>query len=147
MLTAAVRYYFRIEDRDEVSGIVLIAVVENDASVCQSIGRLIRSFGFTVVLFTSGEEFLHSSHLRNTSCLILDVEMPRMNGLQLQSRLAESGCGVPIIFITACQDEKVRARALTAGAVDFLKKPLSEDALLKGIRAALKLCDGDGLPR
>jgi FixJ family two-component response regulator len=109
-------------------------------------GRLIQSFGFAVVVFASAEEFLVSGHLRDTSCLILDVNMPRMNGLQLQAYLVQAGCLMPIIFITAYPDEKVQAQALQAGAECFLEKPFSDTALLNGIRRALRLDAADGLP-
>src|SRR5579863_7688410 len=121
-----------------MSEIPLVSVVDDDESVRRAMGRLIRSFGFTVVVFASGEELLVSGHLRDTSCLILDVHMPRMNGLQLQAYLVQAGCLMPIIFITAYVDEKVRAQALRAGAACFLEKPFSDAALLNGIRQALR---------
>ena len=116
----------------------LISVVDDDDSVRESLGGLIRSVGFAVKVFASAEEFLNSDHLRNTDCLILDVRMPGMNGLELQRQLAASYCKIPIIFITAHGDEEVRARALNGGAVDYLLKPFSEEALLNAIDAALK---------
>src|SRR5438876_553967 len=82
---------------------------------------------------------LKSSRLQEVSCLVLDVQLPGMSGLQLQSHLAERGYRIPIIFITASPNEGTRARALDAGAVDFLPKPFTEQALLKGIRSALGL--------
>jgi FixJ family two-component response regulator len=116
----------------------LISVVDDDDSVRESLGGLIRSVGFSVKVFASAEEFLNSDHLRNTDCLILDVRMPGMNGLELQRQLAASYCKIPIIFITAHGDEEVRSRALNGGAVDYLLKPFSEEALLNAIDAALK---------
>jgi FixJ family two-component response regulator len=116
----------------------LISVVDDDDSVRESLGGLIRSVGFAVKVFASAEEFLNSDHLRNTDCLILDVRMPGMNGLELQRQLAASYCKIPIIFITAHGDEEVRSRALNGGAVDYLLKPFSEEALLNAIDAALK---------
>jgi len=98
-----------------------------------------RSLDFTVELFRSAEEFLKSSRLQEVSCLVLDVQLPGMSGLQLQSHLAERGYRIPIIFITASPNEGIRARALDAGAVDFLPKPFTEQALLKRIRSALGL--------
>jgi FixJ family two-component response regulator len=127
--------------------IPLVSVVDDDESVRRAMERLIRSFGFTVVVFASAEELLVSGHLRDTSCLILDVHMPGMNGLQLQAYLLQAGCLMPIIFITAYADEKVRAQALRAGAACFLEKPFSDAALLNGIRQALRLDAADGLPR
>jgi FixJ family two-component response regulator len=116
----------------------LISVVDDDDSVRESLGGLIRSVGFAVKVFASAEEFLNSDHLRNTDCLILDVRMPGMNGLELQRQLAASYSKIPVIFITAHGDEEVRARALNGGAVDYLLKPFSEEALLNAIDAALK---------
>jgi FixJ family two-component response regulator len=124
----------------------VLSVVDDDASVRKATGRLIKSFGFTVEIFGSGEEFLLSGSLRVTSCLVLDLQMPGMSGLQLQSRLVAAGYRIPIIFITAYPDERTRAQALEAGAVDFLTKPFGEEALLSGIRSALKLSDGDARP-
>ena len=117
----------------------VLSLVEDDASVRQATARLIKSFGFTVEVFASGEEFLCFGSLRITSCLVLDVQMPGMSGLQLQSHLAAGGYRIPIIFITAHPDEEIRAQALEAGAVAFLPKPFGEEALLEGIRSALKL--------
>ncbi|HEY6765282.1 MAG TPA: response regulator [Candidatus Sulfotelmatobacter sp.] len=124
----------------------VLSLVDDDASVRKATGRLIKSFGFTVEVFASGEEFLCFGSLRITSCLVLDVQMPGMNGLQLQSHLAAAGYRIPIIFITAHPDEQIRAQALEAGAVAFLTKPFGEEALLKGIRSALKLAEGDTTP-
>ena len=131
----------------EISQISLVSVVDDDQSVRRATERLIRSFGFSVAVFSSAREFLLSSHVRDTACLILDQQMPHMNGLQLQSHLAQAGCRIPIIFITAYRDEWVRTRALRAGAVDFLEKPFSDDALLNGIRRALRPGGKEGLPR
>jgi FixJ family two-component response regulator len=130
-----------------MSEILFVSVVDDDESVRRSMGRLIRSFGFTVVVFPSAEQFLVSGHLRDTSCLILDVHLPRMNGLQLQAYLVQEGYLMPIIFVTAYPDERVRAQALQAGAECFLEKPFSEAALLNGIRRALRLDAADRLPR
>jgi FixJ family two-component response regulator len=116
----------------------LISVVDDDDSVRESLGGLIRSVGFAVKVFASAEEFLNSNNLRNTDCLILDVRMPGMNGLELQRQLAASYSKIPVIFITAHGDEEVRSRALNGGAVDYLLKPFSEEALLNAIDAALK---------
>ena len=127
-------------------GTRVLSVVDDDVSVRRATGRLIRSMGFMVEVFASGEEFLLSGRLHDTSCLVLDVQLPGMSGLELQSHLAGAGYRIPIIFITAYSDEWTRARALKAGAVDFLQKPFSEEALHNGIRSALKVSDGDGEP-
>jgi FixJ family two-component response regulator len=122
-----------------MSNLSLISVVDDDTSVRESLQCLIRSFGFVVEAFASAEEFLNSDHLPNTRCLILDMRMPGMNGLELQRRLAASHCEVPVIFITAHGDEAARSRALKNGAVDYLLKPFHEEALLHAIHAAMNL--------
>ena len=128
-----------IKPDGEMSEIRLVSVIDDDESLRRALERLIRSFGFPVVVFPSAHEFLLSDHVQDTACLILDMQMPRMNGLELQSHLAQAGCRIPIIFITAYSDQRVRARALQAGAVDFLQKPFSDDVLFNGIRRALKM--------
>jgi len=116
----------------------LISVVDDDDSVRESLRGLIRSVGFAVEVFASAEEFLSSDDLRNTDCLILDVRMPGMNGLDLQRQLGATDSQIPVVFITAHGDEEARSRALKDGAVDYLLKPFSEEALLNAIDAALK---------
>jgi FixJ family two-component response regulator len=120
-----------------MSAAPLISIVDDDDSLRNSLNNLIRSVGFRVQGFSSAEEFLDSNQLHNTECLILDVRMPGMNGLDLQRQLVTTNCGIPIIFITSHADGDARARALEAGAVDFLYKPFREEALLKAIDAAL----------
>jgi len=121
-----------------MANLPLISVVDDDDSVRESLRGLIRSVGFAVKVFASAEEFLNSDHLRNTDCLILDVRMPGMNGLELQRQLAATDRKIPVIFITAHGDDEVRSRALNGGAVDYLLKPFSEEVLLNAIDAALK---------
>jgi FixJ family two-component response regulator len=96
----------------------MLALVDDDASVRQAMGRLIRSFGFTVMVFASAEEFLRFGSLQDTSCLVLDMHMPGMSGLQLQSHLVAEGYRIPIIFITADPDE--RSRSGSAGVREWL---------------------------
>ena len=116
----------------------LISVVDDDESVRESIEGLMRSVGFAVNAFASAEEFLSSDHLSDTECLILDVRMPGMDGIELHRRLLASRREMPVIFITAHgSDEAARSRALANGAVDFLSKPLSEEELLSAVRKAL----------
>jgi FixJ family two-component response regulator len=119
----------------------LISVIDDDESVLRTTTRLIESFGFRAVAFESAENFLGSGHLNDTSCLIVDVHMPGTNGLQLQSQLAAAGCSIPIVFITAHDDNESRRRAMRAGAIAFLGKPFSDEQLLQCIRLAL---DGFG---
>ena len=120
-----------------MSNLSLISVVDDDASVRESLRCLIRSVGFAVEIFASAEEFLKSDHLHKTRCLILDVRMPGMNGLELQRRLAAGPHKIPVIFITAHGDAAARSQALKDGAVDYLFKPFREEALLDAIHAAL----------
>ena len=119
----------------------LISVVDDDEAVRRTTTFLIESFGFRAAAFESAESFLKSSELHITSCLILDVQMPGMNGLQLQSELATAGYGIPIIFITSYDDRESRGRALQAGAVAFLGKPFSDEQLLQTVRSALRRDD------
>jgi FixJ family two-component response regulator len=116
----------------------LISVVDDDESVRRTTTLLIESFGFRAAAFESAETFLRSGHLHDTSCLIVDVQMPGMDGLQLQSHLAAAGCGIPIIFITAYESKDSRQRAMQAGAAAFLGKPFSDEQLLQIIRSALR---------
>ena len=116
----------------------MISIIDDDDSVRESLRRLMRSVGFAVNVFASAEEFLDSDRLRNTGCLILDVRLPGMNGLELQRHLASSHSEIPIIFITSYEDDEVRARALNAGAVDYFLKPFNDEDLLDAIDAALK---------
>jgi FixJ family two-component response regulator len=115
----------------------LISIVDDDDSLRNSLNNLIRSVGFRVQGFPSAEAFLNANQFHDTACLILDVRMPGMNGLDLQRQLVASNCRIPIIFITSRGDGDARARALEAGAVDFLYKPFREEALLKAIDSAL----------
>ena len=116
---------------------VRISVVDDDVSMRQAIKGLLKSAGFHAEVFASAEEFLNSGRLGGTACLILDVRMPGMSGIELQERLIASGRMVPIIFITAHADEQERARALERGAVDCLQKPFTDDALLDAIAKAV----------
>ena len=115
----------------------LISIVDDDASVREALRGLLKSVGFTTEVFASAEEILSSGRLNGTSCLILDVRMPGMSGLELQERLIASGRAVPIVFITAHADDSERARAMERGAIDCLQKPFSEDALLDAISKAI----------
>jgi FixJ family two-component response regulator len=121
-----------------MSAASLISIVDDDDSLRNSLNNLIRSVGFGVQGFSSAEAFLSSNQLHDTACLILDVRMPGMSGLDLQRQLVATNCGIPIIFITSHGDDNARTRALEAGAVDFLYKPFREEALLNAIYKALK---------
>ena len=114
----------------------LIAIVDDDASVCEALESLLQSIGFRTASFTSARSFLDSSEFPDVSCVVLDVQMPNMDGLELQRHLAGTN-PIPIIFITAHRDEKTRERALRAGATSFLNKPFSDEALIDSLQAAL----------
>lgn len=114
-----------------------IAVVDDDESVRESLPDLLREFGFSARSFSSAQEFLGSGCADQIACLILDVAMPGMTGLELQTKLRDQGQRVPIIFITAHNDASVRPKALEHGAVECLFKPFSDAALLQAINAAL----------
>jgi len=116
---------------------IVVSIVDDDISVRRSTRRLLRSSGFRAEAFASAEEFLDSKSAAETACLILDLRMPGMNGLELQRRLAQNGNSVPIIFLSAHASEEDERSALHAGAVQFLRKPISKEALLSAIRDAL----------
>jgi FixJ family two-component response regulator len=122
----------------------LIAVVDDDEAIREAIQSLLRSVGLRAAVFASAEDFWHAGPLQATACLIVDVRMPRMSGLELQQRLAMADCPMPIIFITAHSDEATRARALRSGVVAFLAKPFSDEVLLRAVHAALQSSPGDG---
>jgi FixJ family two-component response regulator len=116
----------------------MISIVDDNDSVRESVRHLMRSVGFGVNVFASAEEFLDSDRLRYTDCLILDVRLPGMDGLELQRHLAATHSEIPIIFITAYEDDEVRARALNTGAVAYFLKPFDDEDLLNAIDVALK---------
>jgi FixJ family two-component response regulator len=124
--------------------ISLIGVVDDDESVRDALDSLVRSAGYRCAVFPSAEAFLDSGELDKTDCALLDVRMPGMNGLDLQSRLRQIRSSIPVIFITAHADEQTRERALQDGAIAFFGKPFNDDALLSSIQAALGSSDGKG---
>ena len=114
-----------------------IAIVDDDQEIRQAITTLVETVGLRAEGFSSAEEFLRSPQAQDSACLLLDVRMPGMSGLELQRQLVAAHCSIPIIFITAYADDHVRARALAAGAVAFLSKPCGEEELLRAIQTAL----------
>jgi FixJ family two-component response regulator len=124
----------------------MISIVDDDRSVREAASMLILSLGYTAETFASAEEFLESGRLCETKCLITDLQMPGMSGIELQSHLAAHGHGTPVIFVTAYPEESLRARALNAGAFGFLSKPFSEDALIACLDRALER-DGSASPQ
>ena len=117
----------------------LVSIVDDDVSVRRSTRRLLRCCGLRVEAFSSAEEFLQSGRVAETACLLLDVRMPGMDGLELQRRLGETHRPIPIIFLSARASEEEERRALLAGAACFLRKPVSKEALLNAIRTVLKI--------
>ena len=122
---------------DDISTSILVTVVDDDESVRDALKGFLHSVGFATEIFSSAEDLLGSDVLDKTSCLIVDVHMPVMTGLELQCRLGKSQIRIPMIFITARDDPLTRAQAVKAGAVDFLKKPFAAEALLNAIHAAV----------
>jgi FixJ family two-component response regulator len=116
----------------------LVAIVDDDDSMRNALNGLLKAVGFPAKSFASAEEFLKSGQQHQTSCLIADIRMPGMSGLELQAQLNADRCKIPIIFITAHGDEKMRMQALRAGAVEFLSKPFDEEILLESVRAAME---------
>jgi FixJ family two-component response regulator len=116
----------------------VISIVDDDMSVREALRGLVNAFGFDAAEFPSAVEFLRSGRVPDTSCLIADMQMPGMNGLELQAELVAKGRPIPIIFVTAFPDARTRALALGAGAVGFLGKPLDPEDLLAHIRSALR---------
>ena len=116
----------------------VVAIVDDDESVRIAMGGMVESFGYSYATFESADEFLKSATLPDTSCLILDVQMPGVTGLELHSALISEGRRIPTIFVTAFPDSRVRKRALQAGAVCLLSKPFGRSDLLGCIETALR---------
>ena len=116
----------------------LVSIVDDDQPFRESMRRLMRSLGYTAAVFSSAADFLGSSRLRETSCLITDVHMPAMTGIELYRHLIETGHAIPTILITAYPNEVDRVRALKDGVLCYLRKPIDEQNLSRCLRAALK---------
>ena len=130
------------QDRETPS--LLVAIVDDDASVRQSTGRLIRSFGYDTEIFASGGEFLSSAASASAACVLLDVRMPEMDGLEIQRALAERGARLPIVFLTGRASEEDERRARSAGAVAFLRKPVNQQSLRQAIASVVARGDRNG---
>ena len=115
-----------------------VAIIDDDELMRSALQGLLKEAGFTARAFGSAEEFLNSDEYRHAACLIADIRMPGMSGLDLQARLNGEGIKIPTIFITAHGDVRMRMQALRAGAVEFLTKPFDEEVLLDSVRAALQ---------
>jgi FixJ family two-component response regulator len=116
----------------------LVAIVDDDDSMRGALHGLLKAVGLPSIAFASAEEFLKSGQQHQTACLIADIRMPGMSGLELQAQLNADRCRIPTIFITAHGDSKMRLQALREGAVEFLSKPFDDEALLESVRAALE---------
>jgi FixJ family two-component response regulator len=120
----------------------MISIVEDDADVRTATESLVKSLGFDVCVFASAQDFLRSPSMAQTACLISDVQMPIMSGIELQAALADRGFRIPTIFVTAFLDESVKRRAMDAGAVGFLYKPFNGNALIHFVHDAIRQGDG-----
>jgi FixJ family two-component response regulator len=126
-----------MREKTKSSATPLICVVDDDASIAESTRYLVHSFGFQCKAFGSAAEFLSSRYVGQVACLILDIRMPEMDGLELQHRLAETSQRVPIVFVTAHANDGEEKRAIQGGAVAMLRKPVSEGLLFNAIQSAL----------
>jgi len=125
------------ETREQIAALTknsTVSVVDDDESMCRMLSRGIQAAGFDVAVFNSAEEFLDSGNPSNSDCLVLDVDLPGMNGIELQQHLNESGTDISIIFMSGHADERMKKRALEAGAAGFFSKPLSINTLVATIR-------------
>jgi FixJ family two-component response regulator len=120
----------------------LISIVDDDELIRDAATGLIKSLGYNAVAFASAEDFLSSRQLLQTACLIADINMPEMSGLDLHRQLSASGKSIPTVLITAYPDDGVRKRALSAGVIGYLTKPFEEDDLLACVRSALTRAGG-----
>jgi FixJ family two-component response regulator len=125
--------------------IPVVSIVDDDESVRMAAKGFVRSLGYDAQVFSSAEALLQSPDLDKTACLIVDVQMPKINGLELQERLRAAGYQTPIIFITAFPEERLRTRALASGAVCFLDKPFDCKALVECLETALSSAGDDRL--
>jgi FixJ family two-component response regulator len=123
---------------DTPTKIGIIAIVDDDEPLREALGSVLKAAGFSIETFASAEEFLDSPHRQKIACLLLDVRLPGMSGIELQRRLIEAKERLPIIFVTAHGDASLRELVMQAGAAGFLNKPVRSDALLKEIRTALQ---------
>ena len=134
------QYILRIRLNTEVNGTTkagFIAIVDDDEPLREALGSVMKAAGFSTITFGSAEEYLDSAGRQRTACLVLDVRLPGMSGIELQRQLANDGDETPIVFVTAHGDASLRDSLMKAGASAFLNKPVRSDALLKEIRAAL----------
>jgi len=124
--------------REKITPEILVSIVDDDALVAETIGAIVESLGHKAAVFDSAGHFLQSEVMTKTSCLITDLQMPGLDGLELQKELQSRGYRTPVIVVSGYSEEEVRARALAAGAVGFLRKPLDAEALIECLKAAIK---------
>jgi CheY-like chemotaxis protein len=122
------------EEEGPVRDVPVIAIVDDDPSVREALERFLRTFTFRVRSFASGEEFLESSELRSVSCLLLDLAMPGMNGIEVKQELGARGLRIPTVFVTAHADDEMEQHLMAAGAIAILPKPVDQDMLLRLVR-------------
>ena len=120
----------------------MVSIVDDDPLAREGIKELVESLGYKALAFVSAQDFLQSGAIARTGCLITDLQMPGLNGLELQERLQAGGYDTPVILITAYPDEKHRSRAMSAGAIGFLSKPFEEQSLLECLSIAMKRPNG-----
>ncbi len=123
----------------------IVSVVDDDASVRRSLGRLLKSMGFEVQTYSSAMEFLQNGPLHAYGCAVIDVRMPGMSGLDLQKQLLADGIGLPVVIISALEDNGIQSQALETGALAFLQKPFSDPSLLEALCLALEHCKRSAL--
>jgi FixJ family two-component response regulator len=131
-----------VSDMSSVNRANLVAVVDDDDLLRDALRRLLKSSGLGAISFESAEDLLNSGRLSEIACLIADVRMPGISGLELQARLKTERCEIPVIFITAHGDAKMRIQAMRDGAVEFLTKPFDNAVLIEMVRAAIKVNSG-----
>ena len=132
--------------KEALTKIGIIAIVDDDEPLREALGSVLKAAGFSIDTFASAEEFLDSPHRQEIACLVLDIRLPGMSGVELQRRLSDAGDTVPIIFVTAHGDASLRDMLLKAGAAGFLNKPVRSDALLREIYAALEKAASEERP-
>lgn len=130
---------FTAMNESPLAGSAMISIVDDDKSIREAAKRLVKSLGHHAATFASAEEFLKSGRVDETACVITDVQMPGMSGVDLQDQLLARGSCTPVIFVTAFPEDALRERVLRAGAIGFLSKPFSEDSLIACLDKALAL--------
>ena len=124
----------------------MISIIDDDPSVRVATDGLVRSLGYRAATFASAEEYLQSDYMSDTSCVIADIQMPGLSGVELQSLLIARGSRTPMIFVTAFPEERIRKQVLEAGAIGFLSKPFDEELLIEHLQTALRGNGGGAEP-